>query len=67
MKIALKVAAGTLAVLIFLLMWRVFSPAPQLREGDLIFQTSRSGQSNAILLATGSACTLWSSGGQEPA
>ena len=32
-------------------------PAPSLRDGDLVFQTSRSGQGAAVALATGSRLT----------
>jgi hypothetical protein len=43
-----------IALLLMLLVaaWRWFSHAPQWREGDLIFHTSRSGQSAAIAAAT---------------
>jgi hypothetical protein len=48
-----------IALLLMLLVavWRWFSHAPQWREGDLIFHTSRSGQSTAIAAATLSAYT----------
>lgn len=41
------------SVVIAILRW--YAPMPQLKDGDLIFQTSLSGQSNAIMLATHSA------------
>ncbi|MBP2161392.1 MULTISPECIES: YiiX/YebB-like N1pC/P60 family cysteine hydrolase [Asticcacaulis] len=46
-----------LILMLLLAVWRWFSHAPKWREGDLIFQTSRSGQSTAIAAATLSAYT----------
>ncbi|ESQ91990.1 hypothetical protein ABAC460_03580 [Asticcacaulis sp. AC460] len=51
---------GITAVLTVLIVYagvRVMSKAPDFRDGDLIFQTSDSNQSAAILAATGSAFT----------
>lgn len=43
----------TLAVLLFLIPWALAAMDPgKLREGDILFQTSRSAQSRAIQLAT---------------
>ena len=46
-----------LILMLLLAVWRWFSHAPPWREGDLVFHTSRSGQSTAIAAATLSAYT----------
>lgn len=46
-----------LILMLLLAVWRWFSHAPPWREGDLVFHTSRSGQSTAIAAATLSANT----------
>lgn len=51
---AIAAVAGVLVVWIAV---RILTPAPQWRDGDLIFQTSKSSQSTAILAATHSAYT----------
>ncbi len=54
----MKRAAGIVAVLLLAVMaWRMLSPAPALRDGDLIFQTSKTRQSTAVGVATGSLYT----------
>lgn len=54
----MKRAIVFIAVLICaIIAWRILAPAPGLRDGDLIFQTSKSRQSAAIGVATASAFT----------
>ncbi|UDF02895.1 YiiX/YebB-like N1pC/P60 family cysteine hydrolase [Asticcacaulis sp. AND118] len=50
--------AGTAALILLMVgLVRWFWPMPDLRDGDLIFQTSRSQQSKAILVASRSLYT----------
>jgi len=51
----LALAGATLVLLVGL--WRWFSLMPDLKDGDLIFQTSRSQQSKAVLIASRSLYT----------
>jgi hypothetical protein len=53
----LGVGAVLLVAIVALGAWRWIQPAPEFREGDVIFQTSRSQQSRAILLASRSLYT----------
>ncbi len=52
-----RISMGLFAIVIAVMVWRIFAPAPGLHEGDLIFQTSKSHQSSAILAATFSPYT----------
>ncbi len=52
-----RIGMGLFAIVIAVMAWRAFAPPPALHEGDLIFQTSKSHQSSAILAATFSLYT----------
>ena len=51
-RLARRIVLLTIVVLAAVSMWRWFSFAPVLQDGDLIFQTSRSSQSTAIGVAS---------------
>jgi len=47
-----RIGMGLFAIVLAVMVWRAYAPAPTLQAGDLIFQTSKSRQSSAILAAT---------------
>ncbi len=52
-----RVVLVVMVLLAVVLVWRWNAPVPALRDGDLVFQSSHSRQSTAILAATRSAYT----------